>query len=343
MVCSRPRSIVLWFAILGALAAGCGGGGGGDGVNAELLKSGPVAESVTAAEKVSVAEFPKSEGKTLEQLLQDASSQAQLAPGNGTLTVGPSRLAFAAIGQDGKPVYGPTVVYVAPSPGEAAVGPFAAPADPMVPQQKFLSKQAALSGDELQAVYATTVPFPKAGKWSALSFTKTPDGLVAATTSEIPVRKSSSIPAVGQTAPKATTLTNSSTGPGPIDTRDPKAPSLHEQSFDSVVGKKPVAILFASPKFCISRVCGPVTDLLLQLQAAYGDEVAMIQQEAYSPKYPAPAPSMKQFGLVATDGGFSEPWFFTVGTDGKIAGRLEGAFGINEMSRAIDSAIAAKK
>jgi hypothetical protein len=342
MLCCRPRAIVLWFAVLALLASGCGGGGS-EGVNPALLKPGPVDEAVKAGESVNVSDFPKPEGKTLEQLLQEASSQAQLAPGNGVLTVGRSRLAFAAIGQDGKPVYGPTVAYVAPSPGEPAVGPFAAPADPMVPQQKFLSKQSALSSDQLQAVYATTVPLTKAGKWSVLSFTKTPNGLVAATTSELPVQRSSSIPAVGQPAPKVATLTNSSPGPGPIDTRDPKAPSLHEQSFGSVVGKQPVAILFASPKFCISRVCGPVTDLLLQLQAAYGDRSVMIQQEAYSPKYPTPAPSMKQFGLVAPDGGFSEPWFFTVGADGKIAARLEGAFGIHEMTRAIDSAIAAKK
>ena len=47
------------------------------------------------------------------------------------------------IGQDGTPVYGPTAVYVAPTPGEPAEGPFVAPADVLLTDKRYRSKQAA--------------------------------------------------------------------------------------------------------------------------------------------------------------------------------------------------------
>ena len=48
-----------------------------------------------------------------------------------------------------------------------------------------------------------------------------------------------------------------------IDTRTPPS-DMHEKSFADVVGKQPVALLFATPQLCQSRVCGPVVDVALQ-------------------------------------------------------------------------------
>ena len=55
---------------------------------------------------------------------------------------------------------------------------------------------------------------------------------------------------------------------------------MHE-NFADVVGKKPVALLFSTPQLCESRVCGPVTDVALQMRAKYGDEMAFIHQEVF--------------------------------------------------------------
>ena len=38
---------------------------------------------------------------------------------------------------------------------------------------------------------------------------------------------------------------------------------MHAKSFADVVGRKPVALLFATPQLCQSRVCGPVVDVAL--------------------------------------------------------------------------------
>ena len=329
----RPAHV----AVIASLALiGCGGS---DGVNTALLEPGQVPEAVTAAEQVDLSQFPPLQGRTLEQLLQVASARAQIGLGSGSFTPSErNRVAFAVLGQQGAPIYGQTVIYVAPTPGSPARGPFPAPLDPMVPQQKFLSRQAAVAPEQLKAIYAAEAPLDRPGNWAVLSLTRTPEGLVAGTTTQLKVGRSSTIPEVGEEAPKIETPTGAvSTTGTPVDTRDPKAPSLHEVDFAQVVGRKPVAILFASPQFCLTKVCGPVTDLLLQLQAAWGDRVAMIQQEPYS-KFPDPGQQMKQFGLVAPDGAFTEPWMFTVAKDGRIAARLEGAFGINEMNGAIEAA-----
>lgn len=329
------RSPLALAAILAALiASGCGGGSSAD------LEPGPVPEGVEQAETVDPARFPKADGRTLVQILQEAAAQASLGLGSGTFTPSAKeRLAFAVLGEQGAPVYGPTVVYVARSPDSPAKGPFAAPIDPMVPQQKFLSKQAALAPEQLKAIYETEVPLDRPGKWAALSLTRTPEGLVAGTTDRIEVAATNTVPKVGSPAPKVATPTGETGAVGPpVDTRDPRAPSLHAANFAEVVGKRPVALLFASPQFCLTKVCGPVTDLLLQLQAAYGDRIEMIQQEPYS-TFPKPSAQMRQFGLVAPDGGLTEPWLFTVSRDGRVAARLEGAFGINAMNRAVEAAI----
>lgn len=341
MTCANPKRTALWFALL-ALVAGCGGADSG-GVNSKLLEPGPMPAGVEQAETVDVSQFPKVEGRTLEAVLQEASGQASFGLGSGTFTPGPrERLAFAVLGQQGTPVYGQTVVYVARTPGSPAKGPFAAPLDPMVPQAKFLSKQAAVAPEQLKAIYGAEVPLDGPGKWAALSLTKTSEGLIAGTTTQINVGKSNTVPKVGSKAPAIDTPTGETSDSGqPVDTRDPKAPSLHSANFAQVVGKRPVAILFASPQFCLTKVCGPVTDLLLQLQAAYGDRIEMIQQEPYS-KFPDPSKQMREFGLVAPDGALTEPWLFTVRADGRVAARLEGAFGINSMNRAIEAALASK-
>ena len=91
------------------------------------------------------------------------------------------------------------------------------------------------------------------------------------------------IPEVGQEAPKVKTdtIADAKGDIGSIDTRQPPLPDMHEKSFDQLVGKQPVALLFATPQLCQSRVCGPVTDLAAQMKAKYGDRMAFIHQEVY--------------------------------------------------------------
>ena len=82
--------------------------------------------------------------------------------------------------------------------------------------------------------------------------------------------------------------------------------------FSKVVGSKPVALMFATPQLCQSRVCGPVVDVALQLRAQYGDQVEFIHQEVYADNDPNKGlrEPLQQFNLR------TEPWLFVVGRDG---------------------------
>src|SRR5205823_13246468 len=102
-----------------------------------------------------------------------------------------------------------------------------------------------------------------------------------------------------------------------LDTRIPPARELAQQYFADVVGTKPVALLFATPQLCQSRVCGPVVDEMLELKARYGDRMTFIHQEVYADNNP-------NKGLRAPPQRFhlpSEPWLFAVRKDGTIAAR----------------------
>jgi hypothetical protein len=119
-----------------------------------------------------------------------------------------------------------------------------------------------------------------------------------------------------------------------IDTRVPPS-DMHERSFADVVGKKPIALLFATPQLCASRVCGPVVDIAAQMKASYGDRVEFIHQEVYAGNDPAKGlrEPLRRFNLR------SEPWLFVVGRDGRITARLEGSIGLGAFERALKTAL----
>ena len=96
-----------------------------------------------------------------------------------------------------------------------------------------------------------------------------------------------------------------------------------------------MALLFATPQLCQSRVCGPVVDEALQLKDRYGDRVAFIHQEVYVDNDPSQGlrEPLRRFNLA------TEPWLFVIGRDGRITARLEGSFGLAAFERALKTAL----
>src|SRR5207237_10545506 len=132
------------------------------------------------------------------------------------------------------------------------------------------------------------------------------------------------IPGVGQRPPAIATETLASVhgNVGLLTTRHPPE-QMHAVSFNQVLGKRPIALLFSTPQLCTSRVCGPVTDIMVYLQHEFGNKVTFIHEEVYVDNQPKKGlrPQLKAFHLQ------TEPWLFTVNRHGVIAARLEGAFG----------------
>jgi hypothetical protein len=320
------------------LVAGCGGAKQNEDPVQTLPNDAKIRANVKDASLPGKAEFPQPGGKTLEQLANTLQAGPSLAMASSVFTVGDNRMAFGVIAKDGVPIYGKTAVYVAPTPNDPAEGPFIAPADVLGTLPRYRSKQAALTTDPFYAVYGADIPLAKDGKYAVLSATKSPDGRLVGAPGQIDVLKKSAdpIPQVGQKAPKVhtDTLASAKGDVSKIDTRDPPS-DMHAKDFADVVGKEPVALLFSTPQLCQSRVCGPVTDIALQMEAKYGKQMTFIHQEVYvdNDAQKGLRPPLQQFHLQ------SEPWLFVVNKQGVITARLEGSIGVREFENAVKSGL----
>jgi hypothetical protein len=332
---SRPTLRLLAAACL--LAAGCGGAASSDPTQS-VPKTGGLQQRIRLAGAPRPASFPAVKGRTLQQVADAIGpSGASVALASSQIDVGKNRLAFGVIDNQGQPVYGPTAVYVAQRPGRRALGPFLAPADVLLTQARYRSKQAATAGDPFAAVYAAQVPFSRAGHWSVLVATLSGGKLKAATAAvDVSTDAADPIPRVGQRPPqvKTDTMADARGNVANIDTRVPPD-DMHKVSFSDVLGKKPVALLFATPQLCQSRVCGPVTDIAVQMEAKYGSRMTFIHQEVYKDNNPSRGlrEPLVAFHLR------TEPWLFVVNRSGRITARLEGSIGVRAFERAIKTGL----
>jgi hypothetical protein len=289
---------------------------------------------LAAAERPARSQFPPAAGRSLKQLGALASSTAQLGAANGTFTPGLERLAFALTDSSQRFVYAPTAVYLATSPTAPAQGPFLAPADPMGVAPQDRSQQNSAPGG-LQAIYWTELPAPRPRVYDVLALTRTRTGLIGSA-GEIAVAHSWPIPDVGQRPPAISTATLASAhgNISQVTTRLPPE-DMHSVSFDQVLGKRPIALLFSTPQLCTSRICGPVTDVAVALQHEFSNRITFIHEEVYANNQPTQGlrPQLKAFHLA------TEPWLFTINRRGLVAARLEGAFGVNELRQALEAAL----
>jgi hypothetical protein len=262
------RSPAAAIAVLGATlaVAGCGSGSANDGSTRTAALPAPIRR----AQHVSTADFPAVQGRTLQAIANTVKAGPKIGLASSVLVPGTQRVAFGVLDADNRFLYGKSAVYVADSPGAKAHGPYLAPADSIVPAPPFLSRTAAADTADIKAVYAAQVPFPAAGRYAVLAVTEVNGELMGAPT-QITVRRSSPIPTIGQAPPRISTPTVASVG-GDIKKIDTRVPpdDMHKVDFKAVLGKRPVALLFSTPQLCQSRVCGPVTDIALQMEHEFG-------------------------------------------------------------------------
>jgi hypothetical protein len=118
-----------------------------------------------------------------------------------------------------------------------------------------------------------------------------------------------------------------------IDTRDPHD-DMHDVDYADALGSRPIAIVFATPALCQSRVCGPVVDIAEQVRHETPGDVAWIHMEIYNDNDLKKGfrPQLAAYNLQ------TEPWAFTIGRDGRIAARLEGAYSARELKEAVAAA-----
>ncbi|HEY5333220.1 MAG TPA: hypothetical protein VIJ21_06680, partial [Solirubrobacterales bacterium] len=109
----------------------------------------------------------------------------------------------------------------------------------------------------------------------------------------------------------------------------------NEVNYAEVLGKEPILLLFATPKFCQSRVCGPVVDVAQQAQDKFEGKANFIHMEIYNENDPSKGvrPQVRDFHLP------SEPWLFAINREGVVSAAIEGAFGTELMDKTVEKVI----
>jgi len=218
----------------------------------------------------------------------------------------------------------------------SAVGPFPASIETLVTQPAFRAKTTSDDPDAASVVYSTEVDLPSDGEWRIAALIKDGDEIKGTLLPSAVVGEFDRIPRPGQMAPRMHTPTADDVGGdlAQITTRIP--PDTQNQiDYADALGREPIVLLFATPQFCESRVCGPVVDVAEQVKQEYGDEAAFIHMEIWKDNEPGTQvrPQVRAFHLP------TEPWLFTIDRQGGVSTVLEGAFGLEALTAAVKKAV----
>ena len=243
---------------------------------------------------------------------------ALVSADNRWLSFGEVQMSFsyAGDGSDSPPPAEPmpdTVGHFLPIPGTPTSG-----AD--VPTLTFAT--------EGRGVYTAQVTFPQVGFWQVLAQGETADGSAFAAEAALQVVATPSLLSVGDVAPKSDNpiAGDPDVPPSAIDSRASEEvpipdPELHAISIaDAIAAGHPALVVFSTPVYCVSRFCGPVTDLVAELADRYADRADFIHVEIYRDFTAGEINQTALDWLQAPDGNFREPWIFLVGADGRIVG-----------------------
>jgi len=317
--------VLLAFAAA-ALAAGCGG---------SSSKSSSTPTTFTS----SARDFPSAQGRTLGQIIHGLPTGPVLAPSMSVVTAGVNRFGFALFSVDRKQIVGPPVaLYLGSASGANARGPFPVRQESLAVAPPFQSQTVASDPFAAKSVNVAYVPFSTAKIQAVVALLRINGKLEASNAEGVQLSNvAATPPAVGQRAIVIHTPTTASVGGNVslIDTRTPPD-DMHKVDFAKVVGHRPVILLFATPQLCQSRVCGPVVDLVAQLEAKYGRQADFIHMEIYNGNQVSKGyrPQVAAYRLP------TEPWMFAIDRHGVIVARIEGAFSADELEQAVQKAIA---
>jgi hypothetical protein len=262
-------------------------------------------------------------GETLEELWRAPGEDVAIVAGTATHQVGDVRVSFLVVDTEGQVAMLPTArVWVAR----------ALDAKPFLETTAKLERIGVPGGAEADAthIYVVKLPLRQPGTYWLLA---EPDGgnKKVQALGNVVVAKDDPVPDVGDPAPASETPTLASAGgnASKLTTRVPPDETLLEHSVaDSLRAGAPFVVTFSTPKFCASRTCGPVVDVVEETARRFEDEdVRFIHVEVYEANDPAKGYNrwMKEWGLE------TEPWTFVVARNGRIVARFEGAVSVLEL------------
>jgi hypothetical protein len=265
---------------------------------------------------------------SLSDVLSRPGDDIALVPGTSDYAPGTVRVVFLVIDSRGKSIERPRArVWVARSFDDK---PFLR-TTARLENVGVPGVSEAAAGD-VTHVYVARLRLPHAGKHVLVA--EPVGGRPIQGALDVEVAEEPKAPAVGAKAFPSRTPTVSSTDGdlAALTTRTPPDVALLRDSVaDSLADRAPFVLAFATPKFCTSRTCGPVVDVVDHVRKRLGPSpVRFIHVEIYEDNQPPETNRwVKEWKLP------TEPWVFLVGRDGKIKARFEGSVSAAELEAAV--------
>ena len=202
------------------------------------------------------------------------------------------------------------------------------------------------TGSEGRGVYqASDVVFDEAGFWTA-TVTLDVEGMgVQRAEATVTVAEAPAIPGPGDPAKPTENLTVDSPDV-PLAAIDSRAatrgvvpdPELHEWTIARAIEEgRPALVAFATPVYCVSRFCGPVTEMVEDLADRYPDRAVFIHVEIFLDYQNQVVNDAALEWLQLPDGSLVEPWLFLIGADGTIVDRWSSMWSEAEVEAALEA------
>ncbi len=252
---------------------------------------------------------------SLEALWKRPGEDVALVMGTSDHAPGPARVSFLVLTDRARPIERPTArVWLSLA----------------LDQAPFLTGTARLEDvGKGQRVYVTNLDIPGPGTYFLLA--EPVGGTRIQGVGNVVVEERTKSPAVGELAFPSKTPTLDDAPAAKLTTQNPPDTELLRVSVaDALAQKEPFVVVFATPKFCESRTCGPVVDIVDAVRRRTPG-VRFIHVEIYEENNPALGVNrwVREWKLP------TEPWVFLVGGDGRIKAKFEGAVSERELEAAV--------
>jgi len=263
---------------------------------------------------------------TLDAILERRGPEVSITAGASEFVSGAVRYPFLVIRNDARPVNRITAgVWLATARDRKPFDHVTARLEPIgVPGVS----EPAFGG--VTRIYVAHLRVPRPGRYWLVA---APSGARIQAIGTLDVVAHGSSPAIGARAPRSATPTLATASADSLTTRRPPDLTLLRYSVaGALAAHRPFVVTFATPKFCTSRTCGPVVDVVDAVRRQFtSSPVRFIHVEVFKNNNPAQGYNrwMKQWGLR------SEPWTFLVGRDGRVKTKFEGSVSAAELAAAV--------
>ncbi|HEX2054590.1 MAG TPA: hypothetical protein VHJ78_12805 [Actinomycetota bacterium] len=217
------------------------------------------------------------------------------------------------------------------------IPPEAGAAVPEVPDRPSI-----VAGRQVNGVYSTEATFDRPGFWGVVveADVEGEGRWTGRTTFQVNERHQ--FPWIGEEAPKSENLTLTSTDAprSAIDSRardgkDVPDPELHGTTVAAAVASgKPTLLVVSTPTYCVSRFCGPVTDMVQGLAKDYAGQANFVHVEVWR-DFEKQEVNRSAAEWTLRGDNILEPWVFLIGPDGKISSRWDNVATRSEVEPAL--------